>query len=136
MLDKKHMQEWTTDYMGTPENLPAGFCKILLAVLLIGVETLPKGGKLSIDIEGETKATVSCQGENASMPDGCLESLTLNIDESAIAAKQIHFYVIGLLAKQHGYALVCNTNDGQSVDFSFENFKALRSVCEIYIRYI
>lgn len=105
VADKKYTQNWLSDYTMTPDDLPPGFCKMLLACLLLGTESMPKGGALSIEVHGIHEVSITCRGEKAAFSSEELGALNLRSDPGELGPKTVHFYVTGLLAQQHGYTI-------------------------------
>lgn len=112
--DGKFTQEWLSDYHTTPEDLPKGFCKMLLSCLLMAIETMPKGGAVKVDVISEKQAMITCKGDVAEAPDAMIETLSMNVNPLNIGPKLVHYFMIALLAEHYGYDLnITNLPDNE-----------------------
>ena len=112
--DGKHTQEWLSDYHITPQDLPKGFCKMLLCCMLMAIETMPKGGAVSVDVISDTQAMITCKGDVAEASDAMIETLSMDVNPANIGPKLVQYYMIALLAEHYGYDLnVTNLPDNE-----------------------
>lgn len=119
--DGKITQNWDEKApMGVADNgverLPA-FCKMLICTILLMLDTLPKGGTLSVDANGSA-TTVRTAGENAAFREGIVEALTLSLDNADLEPKHAHAVLTGLLASHYGYRFETGS-DGQPPQLTF-----------------
>ncbi|NCT40985.1 MAG: hypothetical protein GW778_04915 [Alphaproteobacteria bacterium] len=117
--EDKITQDWDKDVpIGLNEETferPYGFGKILICSLLLAMDCLPKGGVLSVTNEGDKDFTVIATGTNADFRGGTQEALTHAISSDALEAKNVHPYVMGLLAEQYGFDIKLKPIDETSV---------------------
>lgn len=121
--DGKIKQDWDEKQpMGIAANgverLPA-FCKMLICSILLMIDTLPKGGAISITLDGNA-TTVTAEGENAAFREGIVEALMLEIDNADLQPKHSHSVLMGLLADNYGYKFSKTTSDNKtSVTYTY-----------------
>lgn len=100
MAGEKADLEWT----GTRVLMPKNLVKLLLNLVLIGSSTIPRGGVISVSIEGDAKYPtfrLVCEGKNARIP-ASLDRLLRGkaADEHGIDAHSIQPYYTGLLSRE------------------------------------
>lgn len=101
----KVKQNWDPHGNIGPEELPKGFSKVLVSVLLLAMECLPKGGTLEVMGDGES-TIVKATGENAALRDLGADALSLALPRESLEPKYIHAYISGLLAQYHGFEII------------------------------
>jgi histidine phosphotransferase ChpT len=119
--DGKVTQNWEADpNMAIPEDhyeRPVAYCKILACCLLQALDCMPKGGVLSVSVEGE-KTTVTAKGENAAFRERIIDALGLKLDNSVLDPKHMHAVITGMLMQHYGYDFECDSETGQ-ISISF-----------------
>ncbi len=95
-----------------------GFSKILMLSLLFIVDTLPKGGVVSVKSGGLNSTIICGEGENAHLRDGYLHALEHKIQSSELDPKLVHAYITGLLAQNYDFEI--------TIDETENNFISLR----------
>lgn len=98
--DEKTKIEWTLPRLLLPKNK----VKLLLNMLLIAAQAIPRGGKLTVDPVGEGDAMgfkVSAAGTNAKVPPNA-PLLSGEVGEENLDAHRIQPFYAGLLAKACG----------------------------------
>ncbi len=91
--------------------------KLLLNILLIAGQTIPRGGKLTVDPIGAGDAMgfkVSAAGANAKVPPAVAQLLTGEAGSEALDAHRIQPFYAGLLAKACGIKATM-AMDGEAV---------------------
>ena len=91
--------------------------KLLLNMLLIAGQAIPRGGKLAVDPIGAGDSMgfkVSAAGANAKVPPGLPQLLSAEAGAEALDAHRIQPFYAGLLAKACGVKATM-TMDGESV---------------------
>jgi histidine phosphotransferase ChpT len=99
-----------------PALLPKNRVKLLLNMLLIGAQTIPRGGHLSVDPIGQGEAAgfrVTAAGTNARIPPAVAGSLG-GAPAEVVDAHAIQPYYTGLLAKACGLAVTA-ASEGEAV---------------------
>lgn len=113
--DKKVTQNWDPySDLGFSEN-PTGFCKVLINVLLLAHDTLPKGGEITLSSQEAGKLIISAQGEDAGLKDGYEEALAQKTIPNDLAPKIIHPYLTGLIAENYGFNIQIDKQESNSV---------------------
>jgi len=108
--DEKTRIEWTVPRALLPKNR----VKLLLNMMLIAAQAIPRGGRLVVAGEGEGFA-VTCTGTNAKVPAAIPPLLTAELNpEQPVDAHKIQPFYAGLLAKDCELALSM-AMDGEAV---------------------
>lgn len=97
--------------------LPKNRIKLLLNMMLIAAQSIPRGGSLNVDPvgEGETMGfRVSATGTNARMPQAAPPLLAGEPGEHAVDAHAIQPFYTGMLARECGLAVSLAT-EGEAV---------------------
>ncbi len=111
--EKKIRQAWEPHSNFGTTAAQTGFCKILTCIILLAMESLPKGG--SIAVKGGDSVIVTATGTNATLRDKAAEALVKNIPEPE--PKDIHARMTGIMARHYGFT-VSGAQKGESVEFS------------------
>ncbi len=113
--DGKIRQAWDPfGPLGIDSKTPA-FCKMLMLMLMLAGESLPRGGMVLVDAgNGETLFTA--QGQDALMRDGVEEALMGNVDANGLDPRLVHPLTVGLVARKYGFTIaVRERGDGRVV---------------------
>jgi histidine phosphotransferase ChpT len=103
--DGRVTQDWNPHGpLGIPEPI-TGFSKILMCGLLLTIEALPKGGKISVTDGGLHTTIIKGEGENAGFREGFREALELAADIQSLAPKHVHACMTGLLSQHYGFSV-------------------------------
>ena len=111
LASSKTTLDWSTVEQPA-EDMPEGLGKLLLNVLVLGEECLPRGGTLSVSLaEGSAglEVAVTAQGTGARLRE---ESQLVLIDDMAIeelTPRNVHGYFTRLLAQRMGSDLIFDT---------------------------
>jgi histidine phosphotransferase ChpT len=113
--DEKTKVGWTVPRLLLPKNR----VKLLLNMLLLGAQAIPRGGNLAVDPVGEGESMgfqVSAAGLNARVPPAIPALLAGIPADHAVDAHAIQPYYTGLLAKECGLAVtMASTGDAVTV---------------------
>jgi histidine phosphotransferase ChpT len=120
--DGKIKQDWDAPHdMAIPEDhyeRPPAYCKILICCLLLVMDCLPKGGVLSVSVDGKT-TTVTARGDNAAFRDRIVDAITLKLDNSIVDPKHMHAILTGMIVHRYGYDMQTQSGEGfVAVSFS------------------
>ncbi len=120
--DNKITQDWDKDApialnQETFER-PTGFAKIFISALFLAIDSLPKGGILSVTHEGDSDFTVIAKGENAIFREGTHPALALETDADTLEPKNVHPYIMGLVAQQYNFRITLSNIDQKSVSIT------------------
>ena len=103
--------------LGAVLDIPKGFMKALLNVLLIAGECLPRGGVVKSDIVGMSDAIITAEGDGANFKpeiNDCINNLMSDID---VTPKTVHAYLLGYMLKTYRLKLQIINQDAQAVTF-------------------
>lgn len=116
--DEKVVQSWQAkdDLIdGTPTS---GFCKMLLAGLLIAYESLPKGGEIKVE-RGETgEVFIHASGDDAQPRAGTQRGLEGDLDLDEMDPRLVHSYVTWIMGQAYGYKISLKEVSPGSVSLS------------------
>lgn len=110
--EKKIRQTWDAKANFGKAGAQAGFCKVLTCVILLAMETLPKGGTITVKPANDS-VIVTAQGTNATLRDKAAEALVKNIAEPE--PKDIHARMTGIMARHYGFT-VSGAQKAESVE--------------------
>lgn len=107
--------KYRLDWSATPAALPKNNVKLLLNLVAIGLSTVPRGGTVSVLVEGEGdkyRFTLRCVGEKARIPAG-VEDLIAGTPADDVDARSVQPYFTGRVAKavQAGVSLAMEGDD-------------------------
>jgi len=111
----KASMEWDLLNDMPDEELPSGYLKTVLNLLVFTHEAMPKGGKITITYDG-TSMIVSAQSDRVKAKDGAAEALKgeLNIDD--LSPKSVHGFITKSYADLYGFTIDSHL-DEQSMTF-------------------
>ena len=88
--------------------LPKNRVKLLLNMLIVASQTIPRGGTLTVDPVGEGETTgfrITAAGLNARIPQHVPDLLAGNSENGSVDAHAIQPFYTGLLARSCGLAV-------------------------------
>ncbi len=118
--EKRLSQDWNP-YSDLGVDNKKGLAKIMLCVLILAMEALPKGGLISAKKCGEGTILITASGENANFRDGYLHAIAHTIDIDNLDPKLVHPYITGMFAQKYGFEI---TIDETENDFIFLRLKS------------
>lgn len=86
------------------EARPKDEVKLLLNLILIGLTTIPRGGNMSVSMQGGI-LTIACEGQGARLPEQTGELLGGSLDLDQVDARNIQLYLAGRIAGNLGLTL-------------------------------
>ncbi|HWJ86963.1 MAG TPA: histidine phosphotransferase family protein [Pelagibacterium sp.] len=98
MAGEKADLEWKV----TPMLLPKNKAKMLLNMLLIAVAGVPRGGTVTVEVEGEAgseRFTITATGPKTLIPNAVQGLLAATPEDGTVDARGIQPYYTGLLAR-------------------------------------
>lgn len=101
--DGKVTQDWEKDVLAQ-QDVPGGYCKMLMGTMMMAMECLPKGGKVSVSLDGG-KTLVTAEGPDAAARPQVKEALDRSLPPDSLDPRLIHPYVLSALAGQYGFSL-------------------------------
>lgn len=103
----------TLDWQAPPEHRPKQQVKLLLNMLLMAISAVPRGGVITVRIEGEV-FTATAAGERAKVPEPVAAVLSGTADLNLLDARLVQPHYAKLLAASAGLALSM-AMDGENV---------------------
>ena len=101
--DGKIAQSWDPHAnLGFAER-PTGYCKILMGVMMLAAECLPKGGIIKVKAGGGEETLISAEGQDAVVRDGVDDAMALKSDPETLDPRLVHPYAISTLASSYGF---------------------------------
>lgn len=94
--------------------------KLLLNLILLGVEALPRGGAVAVRLEaadGGLRATVGAHGRGAQVSEPVRMAFDPKVPVADLTARNVQGYFTGRLAEQAGAELRLENSDSGSVTF-------------------
>ncbi len=110
--------DWPT--VQAPEGLPDGAGKMVLNMVALAHEALPRGGKLSVEISGQggrCELTVTAAGQDAHLRPESLAGLNSDVDIAELSPRGVHSYFTRVVAKRLGSDLDVETPGEDSIRF-------------------
>jgi histidine phosphotransferase ChpT len=110
-LDNKVKQDWDPYAPLGPEDRPAAFGKILMCVLILCVEALPKGGTITLKAGDNNTVVFEATGDDGHLKPDLVKALSESIPAEALSPRQMHAFTTRLLLKNYGYSLQTALNE-------------------------
>lgn len=110
--------DWTT--IEAPEAAPDGIGKLVLNMIALAHEALPRGGRLGVEINegpGGIESVVTASGRDAHLRPESLAGLKDDIDLAELSPRGVHGYFTRLMAKRLGSDLEITTPATDSLRF-------------------
>ena len=108
--DTKCTLDWDLMNHIPDSDVPAGFMKSLLNLMVMAQEAMPKGGVISVKMNDKSMI-VSGSSDTIRPKEGAIEAFegTLSIDD--LSPKSIHGYITRAYADLFGLSVSCDLND-------------------------
>jgi histidine phosphotransferase ChpT len=97
------------------ENRPKQEVKLLLNMLLLAIAGIPRGGQVTVDVEGQT-FTVRATGERAKLPSPITEVVMESYDLANLDARLVQPYYARMLAESAGLNLSMTMSGEDTVE--------------------
>lgn len=104
--DRRVVQDWNPHASMGIADPPPGFCKVLACLLLVMIDTLPKGGTVRAFDGADGTLHLKSEGEHAGFREGYREALTGAAGAQMLEPKTIHPYLTRVLAAHYGYSIL------------------------------
>lgn len=118
--DERAKLEWTMPDSASEAVATRPMAKILLNVILLGLESLPRGGKVSVQLSlagGEMGAVVTASGVAARIPDDIQTALRRGAAIAELTPKSIPAYLAMRLAEANRAVLAIGEAAADRVEF-------------------
>jgi histidine phosphotransferase ChpT len=98
--DGKVSLAWPAGEAGSDGGLGRRGMKLLLNALVMGIDALPRGGKLSVSLDPASRAiTLLAAGKGARVEAASLDALLRTLAPEALTARNVHAYFTALMAE-------------------------------------
>ncbi len=94
----------TLNWQAARENRPKVVVKLLLNLLLLGISCIPRGGGVTVKVEGDT-LLVEAKGPRAALPEKTAKVLTGEMPAADVDAHMVQPYYTLLLLEESGYGM-------------------------------
>jgi histidine phosphotransferase ChpT len=106
LRDGKVKLDWTVAEAGSDGGLGRRGMKLLLNVLVMGIDALPRGGTLAVRLDAAGPGvTIEASGTGARIEAASREAYTHAIAVDALTARNVHAYFTSLIAVDSGGTL-------------------------------
>lgn len=102
------------------ESAPPGTGRLLLNMLLLATEVLPRGGQIAVDLRpgaGGVVAAMTAAGQDARLSEEMQAALAPGLSVESLTAKTVHGYFLGRLAEAYGGRLDVSAPAPETVRF-------------------
>lgn len=106
----KCAMEWDLMNAMPDHDLQAGYLKTLLNLMVFAQESMPKGGVVTVTMDGETMV-VTGKGEVIKPKDGSIEALNNDLPVEDLTPKAIHGFITRAYADLFGFTVECNVRE-------------------------
>lgn len=110
--------QWTA--VQAPDGAPDGLPKLVMNMIALGHEALPRGGDLVVEINpapGGVEAAVTVSGQDAHLRPEALAGLQDTVDIDELTPRGVHGYFTKLMAKRLGSDLEIETLGADRLKF-------------------
>jgi histidine phosphotransferase ChpT len=114
--------DWPDDEGPAPSHRvgPPG-AMLILSLVLLGVETLPRGGSLQLrfaDLGADVGLAMSARGRGAALKPEQRDALMLEADVDALTARSVPAYCVGSITRDLGIAIEVGDGEADEVRFA------------------
>jgi histidine phosphotransferase ChpT len=95
-----------------------GFCKCLMGALILAAEALPKGGTVYVDAGSKGQTLIRAEGTDATVRDGVVDALSLNVDPDTLDPRLVHPYSVSVIAQSYGFKIAVLSTDKDKVVYA------------------
>ena len=110
--DSKLTMEWDLMNHIPDQDLPAGFLKTLLNLMVFANDSLPKGGKVTITMDGN-KMVVTGQGDSIKPKEDSVDAFNGNLQPENLTPKSVHGYITKQYAGLFDLSIEASVDDSQ-----------------------
>ena len=120
MEDGKIAVEWPENGEASSVELTREATKLLLNLVLLGVEALPRGGTVKVQVQssGAPELVVHASGDNVGLKEESAAAMSADVDCNALTARSVQGYFVNSLAKQLGTSTNVQSNGSAALSLS------------------
>jgi histidine phosphotransferase ChpT len=102
----KLSQEWSPDGDLGFEEYPVAYSKMLMGLLMLAEEALPKGGVIGVRAGKSPNSTeVTAEGENCGLSNLAIDAMNAKISPEVMDPRLIHPFVLAVLADNYSFEI-------------------------------
>ncbi len=101
----KIFQAWDPFGKLGPDPLPPGFCKILMGAMMLAMESLPKGGYISVRPASDSATLIIAEGEGAVVRENVEAALKLELSPDDLDPRLVHPYALSVIADSYDFKI-------------------------------
>lgn len=116
----KISQAWDPYGKLGPDPLPLGYCKMLMCGLMLAMESLPKGGYISVRPGEGNQSLIIAEGEGATVREQVEEALEQKLEPDDLDPRLVHPYAISVLADSYGYKIAIKSQADGRIEFTMD----------------
>lgn len=85
-----------------------GYCKVLMATLMLAQDCLPRGGTIFVDPGQEGETLVKAESPDRTVREGVEAALAATLDPEDLDPRLVHPYILGLLGRAYGFSIAAS----------------------------
>ncbi len=116
--DGKITQAWDPHGNLGPKPLPYAYCKMLMAGLMLAMETLVKGGYVMVRPGEGNQTLIVAEGKDVLLRDSVEDALKQNISTENLDPRLVHPYAISVMAEHYGYTFAIAQKSEDRITFA------------------
>jgi len=103
-----------------PNPLPPVYCKMLMCAMMLAMESLPKGGYISVRPSGDSASLIIAEGEGANVRDQVEEALAQSLSPDDLDPRLVHPYAVSVMANSYGYKISLKSQSEDRIEWLME----------------
>jgi len=118
--DGKIVIDWPENGEAASAELPREATKLLLNLVLLGIEALPRGGTVKVQVQssGKPEIVVLTLGDNVGLKEESAIAVSADADCEALTARSVQGYFVNSLAHQLGTSTNVQSDGPASLSLS------------------
>jgi len=88
-----------------PNPLPEGYCKMLMCTMMLAMESLPKGGYISVRPSGDSASLIIAEGDGAIVRENVEAALKQELAPDDLDPRLVHPYAISVIADSYDFKI-------------------------------
>lgn len=116
----KISQTWDPYGKLGPSPIPLGYCKMLMCAMMLAMESLPKGGYISVRPGDGDQSLIIAEGEGAIVRDQVEDALEQRLEPEDLDPRLVHPYAIGVLAESYGFKISIKSQAEGRIEFTMD----------------
>lgn len=100
-----------------PDPLPEGYCKMLMCTMMLAMESLPKGGYISVRPSGDSASLIIAEGEGAVIRENVEAALKQELSPDDLDPRLVHPYALSVIADSYGYKISLKSQNEDRIEW-------------------